>query len=92
MSGTYGSVSELFCLVERHFGLDRQGALADRRPIALAARAAMAVRLRALEGRSNAEIGRVIECDPSTVSYLVNHRNRLARVAPEAFVAVSEAP
>ena len=47
---------------------------------------------RALEGRSNAEIGRVIECDPSTVSYLVNHRNRLARVAPEAFVAVSEAP
>ncbi len=89
-----GKVSELFCLVQRHFGLDRQSVLSRRRARHVAARAAMATRLRR-EGYSLAEIALVLERDPSTVAHLLSHSARYAladQALRPAFIGVSEAP
>jgi hypothetical protein len=87
-------VSELFCLVERYFGLDRDAFLWGRSTPARAARAAAALRLRSIEGFSRAEIARVLHRHPTTVDHLLGYAVRYYRTGPTraAFIGVSEAP
>lgn len=89
-----GRVSELFCLVRRHFGLDRDSVLSMRRTRHVAARAAIATRMRR-EGYSLAEIGMALERDPSTIHHLLTRTSAYAladQALRPAFVAVTESP
>lgn len=90
----HGRVSELFCLVERYFGLDREALLSLRRFRHSAARAALATRMQR-EGFSFAEIGQALHRHPSTVKYLLARTAGYAKADPSifpAFVGVTEAP
>lgn len=89
-----GRVSELFCLVERYFGLDRRSVLSSRLRLHSVARSALATRMRS-EGYSLHEIARALERDPSTVVHLLKYTAGSAKTDPgvfPAFVGVTEAP